>query len=1562
MPKGISPTIQAELNKTTLPDIVYALRVHLVAGIQRWSNRRLEGVELIGDPAPQIYTPRLADISGLDHDPAQSAPVTITLANWDDAITNLDLTESFAGAPCEFIEFIPSLNESLIKWSGSLDELSEISPEFATLTAYPESATTRFGVPRRAIALPCPHDFGNFINWQSQLRFDGAGCPYGRGGHIGFRPVLSGFSPAIDATTDPATFTVRWPEVAVANGAAFRRGHRLRIDNELLLIIEQPNLPDASFEQTIQASRGEMNTPLAAHEPGTDVLRANCTYTTQDCIRAGMYGNNPDDNYDSGAGIKRRNYFGGFPFLSGSEYGRWRTPQDGRRSYGITFSGNESAYGMTLPVIIGRARVSPILLIAKGEDDFMASLWAISEGLLATNPDNDDQSVRTAAYIFDAASNGPSFFVNGVSRHDPRPGYGFENYNGQQDQPNPTVAFGTGIPDFANNHLGFAATAWAVVRINTKNNPAVDVRGQSITAAADIQYGQIVRVYADADDYEEKPTTNPVWGLMLLMTSKRFGGGRDHARLNIASFVQAASYCNEAVTDTFTGGLVPRYTFNGIVDPKQAYSEWLHILCSSMSCLRPFPDKDGKLKLKVLKAENLTGIPVFDEAATSVAGRNVIWENDRSSLVFRRRLSTEIPNEVHVEFVSLEPGFEYVKVRAIIADRDAQREAGLKRGDQSMEPLVKVVRLPGVTTLDEAARIGTLILRAGEFAEGGRSNNRIATWKAAYRDTADLEPGDIVELRSRRLSSGAAYFRVLRMHDEPIRTDDGGLLFGRVIEASIHDNAMFDDTAFTVTKFERVDPPPPFDAEPPAVTAFSVLEAGAFDANNKPVSALTFLYTEPDPLLNYRSCVIYKSEDGGLKWDRVIELFNPGTTIHVPVTGVVTIFAALSKALTGFIPDIETRGADGNYKYPRFTLLVDGVTDVLPAPGNFQIFVGATTVTLRWDKYAPEFQPLFKEFRIYRSPSSTRPLEPLDTLDGTLFIDGSVAPDTTYYYWVTGYSILLSEGPAAGPLTSTSPSGAGADTGIPAAPLIGVVRNIGSFNTNEYEFLVGIDRPGGAANWAGIVETELEITTNADFLEFPLGRSLQQSYSLRPPFTEGFRTNFPGTYYFRARVKNSFGFSAWSATLGRATNFDDNLSEDTAIMAAVTPGVLKQGDPGGDHLAGNEFEISFTIPTANSSSYWGYSPIIHDSPTLPVSTKYVDGFASGYTLAMAAGSQTLTVTPSPGWTADELAGKDLLIFHPSRAVSPSWDLEGLFWSGRIVSNSANTIAIDTPAQLMKRSASGYGFHVIDSGAGHHFEEKVKYYPPPIVNEGILTTADERGSRKRRIKFVSGIPTIYIWMALWNLHGQGKVHATTVTETFDGITGGEIGAGAIEGGNIAAGAVDTLHIALAAITEDLLEVGAVTETKIGPDAVTTPKIVAGAVIASKISVANLGAINANMGTITAGTITGATIQTAASGARVVMDSTNGLRAFNASGQLRFQVPVSGTRPGSPSVPKGQGMLASDESSSIAFGDNFEIYTDGQLRAAFGDTITHITLSGTRYSLFIDGSGFIKGNAV
>jgi hypothetical protein len=59
--------------------------------------------------------------------------------------------------------------------------------------------------------------------------------------------------------------------------------------------------------------------------------------------------------------------------------------------------------------------------------------------------------------------------------------------------------------------------------------------------------------------------------------------------------------------------------------------------------------------------------------------------------------------------------------------------------------------------------------------------------------------------------------------------------------------------------------------------------------------------------------------------------------------------------------------------------------------------------------------------------------------------------------------------------------------------------------------------------------------------------------------------------------------------------------------------------------------------------------------------------------------------------------------------------------------------------------------------------------------------------------------------------------------------------------------------------------------------------------SALKVGSLSAISANLGTITAGSITGAVIQTASSGARVVMDySTNYINTYNSSGTLTTQI--------------------------------------------------------------------------
>ena len=71
------------------------------------------------------------------------------------------------------------------------------------------------------------------------------------------------------------------------------------------------------------------------------------------------------------------------------------------------------------------------------------------------------------------------------------------------------------------------------------------------------------------------------------------------------------------------------------------------------------------------------------------------------------------------------------------------------------------------------------------------------------------------------------------------------------------------------------------------------------------------------------------------------------------------------------------------------------------------------------------------------------------------------------------------------------------------------------------------------------------------------------------------------------------------------------------------------------------------------------------------------------------------------------------------------------------------------------------------------------------------------------------------------------------------------------------------------------------------------IAANTITAGKMNVAQLSAIAADLGTITAGLVTGATVRTAAAGARVVLDSTDGIRTFNAGGVMTAQLDVDGS---------------------------------------------------------------------
>jgi hypothetical protein len=110
-----------------------------------------------------------------------------------------------------------------------------------------------------------------------------------------------------------------------------------------------------------------------------------------------------------------------------------------------------------------------------------------------------------------------------------------------------------------------------------------------------------------------------------------------------------------------------------------------------------------------------------------------------------------------------------------------------------------------------------------------------------------------------------------------------------------------------------------------------------------------------------------------------------------------------------------------------------------------------------------------------------------------------------------------------------------------------------------------------------------------------------------------------------------------------------------------------------------------------------------------------------------------------------------------------------------------------------------------------------------------------------------------------------------------ITSTTIAADAVGAEAIAAGVIVADHIASDAITSDKIVADAITTDKIAANAVTANEIASNAVTADKISVSTLSAITANLGSITSGTITGATVRTSSGTSRIELSS-NLLRSY------------------------------------------------------------------------------------
>ena len=103
-----------------------------------------------------------------------------------------------------------------------------------------------------------------------------------------------------------------------------------------------------------------------------------------------------------------------------------------------------------------------------------------------------------------------------------------------------------------------------------------------------------------------------------------------------------------------------------------------------------------------------------------------------------------------------------------------------------------------------------------------------------------------------------------------------------------------------------------------------------------------------------------------------------------------------------------------------------------------------------------------------------------------------------------------------------------------------------------------------------------------------------------------------------------------------------------------------------------------------------------------------------------------------------------------------------------------------------------------------------------------------------------------------------------------------------------------------------------------------------VTATQINVANLAAINADLGSVTAGTVTGATLQTASSGSRIVMTA-NDITAYDGSANVIFFVDTN-TNPGDVKIGNyggGKGLWWDDSAEKFIILGTMEIGSAGKV---------------------------------
>jgi hypothetical protein len=451
-------------------------------------------------------------------------------------------------------------------------------------------------------------------------------------------------------------------------------------------------------------------------------------------------------------------------------------------------------------VVVGQTKGPNLLSTSRGNDSSLTDPIRViagerdikNLGLLAFAPENDtnhpDKGFVRA--LFDIAE-GPMKSLTLARINDIL--VGFEHLN---------VRLGT-LPQaptgFSPNIGAYGGTAVFFGRIqgDFRNVAAGDLTGSI--------HGQglsDLRVYSDVNTFVEQYSTNRGDWLLRVHCDKRWGFGEDYARYSIESVIDTREWCDESVTfvdpngNHFDG---TRSSFNAELNGRSTQQQ-IRDICVAGRIGIPFI-YNGLKVFYPLRKETIDGsIKVFADRGEDA---NICCDSSgRPILTYSYTGDDELINEYTVTFDDAANGF--AETPLIFGNQRQQLAAGKAWGDTSIRVVKKSIPGFGITNVNEAARLGNMLLALGPLDEGGIENNLEVKFTTWWSQALDLHPYKLVKLDVRILNrlfesleiDGFEYFRIKKM------TRKGDLRVELVVQA------------YPVDYYEKMETTPDEDAPP----------------------------------------------------------------------------------------------------------------------------------------------------------------------------------------------------------------------------------------------------------------------------------------------------------------------------------------------------------------------------------------------------------------------------------------------------------------------------------------------------------------------------------------------------------------------------------------------------------------------------------------------------------------------------------------------------------------------------------------------------------------------------